>query len=157
MNLKFRRSIPASARCNLCNCQTACHEPACRQDPITGREVLNSRTTQKNYLSFEIGHLTFAHVYRIITRGNKHTLSNQQMEDVKCQMSNWFVIFCHSITASTSPPLTVAPTFTLTALTVPAFGDFISFCIFIASTTTTLSTDFHQNTHNLPRHRSDDA
>src|SRR4029079_10551496 len=43
----------------------------------------------------------------------------------------------HSTTASTSPAFTVSPGFTLIDTTTPSRGDFISFCIFIASTTTT--------------------
>src|SRR5262245_50566340 len=43
----------------------------------------------------------------------------------------------HSITARTSPAFTVSPGFTLIDTTTPARGDFISFCIFIASTTST--------------------
>src|ERR1044071_6541375 len=43
----------------------------------------------------------------------------------------------HSTTASTSPAFTVSPGFTLVDTTVPSRGDFISFCIFIASTTIT--------------------
>src|ERR1044072_8161757 len=43
----------------------------------------------------------------------------------------------HSTTASTSPAFTVSPGFTLIDTTTPSLGDFISFCIFTASTTTT--------------------
>ena len=70
--------------------------------------------------------------------------------------------FSHSITASTSPPLTVAPTSTFTVTTFPARGDFISFCIFIASTTTmpspasTSGAGFDQHAHNLSGHGGHD-
>jgi glutathionylspermidine synthase-like protein len=43
----------------------------------------------------------------------------------------------YSTIASTSPAVTDAPSATITCLTVPFFGDFSSFCIFIASTTST--------------------
>src|SRR5215469_14650649 len=42
----------------------------------------------------------------------------------------------HSITSSTSPAATVASAFVLTDNTRPDLGDFISFCIVIATTTT---------------------
>ena len=42
-----------------------------------------------------------------------------------------------SITASTSPAFTVCPSETLISAILPAFGDCTSFCIFIASTTST--------------------
>src|SRR5688572_3879709 len=62
-----------------------------------------------------------------------------QMANDKCQMINGkcsSIPRIHSIMASTSPPLTVVPTSTFNVTTVPAFGAFISFCIFMASTTT---------------------
>src|SRR6185369_966922 len=43
----------------------------------------------------------------------------------------------YSTTARTSPAFTVSPGLTLIETTTPSRGDFISFCIFIASTTTT--------------------
>src|SRR5262245_56185841 len=43
----------------------------------------------------------------------------------------------YSTTIKTSPAVTVASGRVRTSATVPALGDFISFCIFIASTTTT--------------------
>ena len=42
----------------------------------------------------------------------------------------------YPMTTRTSPAATVAPTWADNFTTCPAFGDFISFCIFIASTTT---------------------
>ncbi len=44
--------------------------------------------------------------------------------------------------AKTSPALTVAPVAKRISLTTPSFGDFISFCIFIASTIITPSPAF---------------
>src|SRR5579883_1133684 len=43
--------------------------------------------------------------------------------------------FGHSITMSTSPAATAEPGCARTSTTRPVLGDFISFCIFIASTT----------------------
>src|ERR1043165_668668 len=57
--------------------------------------------------------------------------TNQRPIDVPKQYSH------HSITASISPAFMVSPGFTLIDTTTPSRGDFISFCIFIASTTTT--------------------
>src|SRR5437868_5120320 len=94
----------------------------------------------KAYLSFVIGHLSSSICHLSYWRSHEGARVPSErflpMTNDKCQIVLWLLRPKHySITASRSPPLTVAPTSALIVTTVPLFGDFISFCIFIASTT----------------------